>query len=220
VIGSDVWIAGNAVVLSGVTIGDGAVVGAGSVVIDDVPPYGIVFGNPARLFGRRFADELVAELLELRWWDLDHQQVQSLRPLLLGTNIELFIDQCRKLKGLPPLKRRAVAAKASVKPAAPDVTARKIPEVGNCLTEGEIRDWCVGFLAKELKVPPIQIDSDTKFTRMGIDSTTSIIFSVDLGDWLGFELPANIMFDYPTINDLAHHLAQQQAGYRLDRRAS
>src|SRR5262249_56002163 len=67
-VGSDVWIAGNATILSGVTIGDGAVVGAGSVVIHDVPPYAMVFGNPARVVSKRFPDQIVAALEELRWW--------------------------------------------------------------------------------------------------------------------------------------------------------
>src|SRR5689334_4982420 len=102
VLGSDVWVAGNAVVLGGVTIGDGAVIGAGSVVIQDVPPYAIVFGNPARVVSRRFSDEIIAELLALRWWDLDVEKVLSLRSLLQGTDIEAFIAACRKLKGLPP----------------------------------------------------------------------------------------------------------------------
>jgi acyl carrier protein len=86
-------------------------------------------------------------------------------------------------------------------------------------TEIEIRQWCTGFLAKELKVPPSQIDPAVKFARLGIDSTTSIIFTIDLADWLGVELPPDIMFDYPTIADLARHLAQQSASRRRERRA-
>ena len=82
-IGSDVWIAGNAIILSGVTIGDGAVVGAGSVVVEDVPPYTIVFGNPARVVRKRFSDDIIAALLDVRWWDLSREQVNALRPLLL-----------------------------------------------------------------------------------------------------------------------------------------
>jgi len=102
VVGSDVWIAANATILSGTTIGDGAVVGAGAVVISDVPPYAIVFGNPARVMGQRFPDEIVKALIELRWWDLDAEQVQALRPLLQSTNVELLVSECRKLRGLQP----------------------------------------------------------------------------------------------------------------------
>jgi acetyltransferase-like isoleucine patch superfamily enzyme/acyl carrier protein len=219
VIGSDVWIAGNATILSGVTVGDGAVVGAGSVVINDVPPYGFVFGNPARVFGKRFSDDLVADLLSLRWWDLDREQIEKLRPLLLDTNIELFIEACRKLKGLPPSGRTAVADARAVASAPLDVAGKKIAVLRGDPTEGEIREWCAGFLAKELKVPPSQIDPGVKFTRLGIDSTTSVIFTIDLADWLGLELAPNVIFDYPTIDDLARHLAQQCAGRRPERRA-
>src|SRR5689334_4645479 len=73
VVGSDVWVAANAVVLSGVTIGHGAVIGAGAVVIDDVPPYAVVFGNPARVVSKRFSEARIAQLLETRWWDLDDE---------------------------------------------------------------------------------------------------------------------------------------------------
>jgi acetyltransferase-like isoleucine patch superfamily enzyme len=83
IIGSDVWIGGNAIVLSGVTIGDGAIIGA-AVVVDNVPPYSIVFGNPARVERKRFPDDVIATLLGVRWWDLRREQIDSLRPLLFG----------------------------------------------------------------------------------------------------------------------------------------
>ena len=69
VIGNDVWIGYEAVILSGVTIGDGAIVAARSVVTRDVPPYTIVGGVPARPIRRRFDQETIDALLELRWWD-------------------------------------------------------------------------------------------------------------------------------------------------------
>jgi acetyltransferase-like isoleucine patch superfamily enzyme/acyl carrier protein len=219
VIGSDVWIAANALILSGVTIGDGAVIGAGSVVVNDVPPYGMVLGNPARIFGRRFSDDLVAELTSLRWWDFERGQIETLRPLLLGTDVELFIDECRKLKGLPPRGKKAVADTCAAPPAALDAPAMRIGMLAGDPTEIEIRQWCTGFLAKELKVPLSQIDPAVKFARLGIDSTTSIIFTIDLADWLGVELPPDIMLDHPTIADLARHLAQQSASRPRERRA-
>ena len=205
VVGSDVWIGGNTMVLSGVTIGDGAVVGVGSVVTDDVPPYSVALGNPAQTVGKRFSDDLVGSLLDLRWWDLDHARVQSLRPLLSRPDIEPFVEECRRLKGLPPAPQKAIVRKAS---APPDAVATEIvaPRGGHP-AEAEIRAWCVGFLAKELKQPPAQVDPATRFKRLGIDSTTSVIFSIDLGEWLGLELSPSLMFDYPTINDLARHLA-------------
>lgn len=59
----------NSCVLQGLSIGDGAVIGAGSVVTKDVPPYAIVAGNPARILKYRFTDELITKLLKLKWWD-------------------------------------------------------------------------------------------------------------------------------------------------------
>jgi acetyltransferase-like isoleucine patch superfamily enzyme len=68
-IGNDVWLAYRATVLSGVTIGHGAVVGAGAVVASDIPPYAVVAGNPARVVRYRFPQDVIAKLIELRWWD-------------------------------------------------------------------------------------------------------------------------------------------------------
>jgi acetyltransferase-like isoleucine patch superfamily enzyme len=69
VVGNDVWVGTRAIILSGVTIGDGAIVAAGSVVTKDVPPYAIVAGNPARLIRYRFSDETIAAMCRIRWWD-------------------------------------------------------------------------------------------------------------------------------------------------------
>jgi acetyltransferase-like isoleucine patch superfamily enzyme len=69
VIGSDVWIGRDAVLLGGITIGDGAIVGAYSVVAKDVPPYSVVVGNPAQVIRYRFDRPTVAALLRIRWWD-------------------------------------------------------------------------------------------------------------------------------------------------------
>ncbi|TIP49654.1 MAG: CatB-related O-acetyltransferase [Mesorhizobium sp.] len=79
-VGNDVWIGSRAIVLSGVTIGHGAVVGAGSVVTKDVPPYGIVAGNPAKLIRYRFEPETIAALLGIRWWDWPDSQIEAAMP--------------------------------------------------------------------------------------------------------------------------------------------
>lgn len=76
VIGNDVWIGYEAVVMAGVTIGDGAIIGARAVVTKDVPPYTIVGGVPARKIRRRFSDNVIARLLELKWWDWPAEQIQ------------------------------------------------------------------------------------------------------------------------------------------------
>jgi virginiamycin A acetyltransferase len=82
VIGNDVWIGQNATFLPGVHVGDGAIIGANSVVGDDVEPYAIVAGNPVRLLRKRFDDELIALLLEFKWWDLHIDEINALLPLL------------------------------------------------------------------------------------------------------------------------------------------
>jgi virginiamycin A acetyltransferase len=87
VIGSDVWIGFEAVIMPGVTIGDGAVIGTRAVVTKDVPPYTIVGGVPARPIKKRFDDDTVARLLELRWWDWDDEKVRAKLPDLMQSNI-------------------------------------------------------------------------------------------------------------------------------------
>lgn len=77
VIGNDVWIGMRTVIMNGVTVGDGAVIGAGSIVTRDVPPYAIVAGVPARVIRYRFPAALVERLLALRWWDYDMAQVTN-----------------------------------------------------------------------------------------------------------------------------------------------
>lgn len=96
VIGNDVWIGINAVIMRGVTIGDGAVVGANSVVSSDVAPYTIVGGNPARKIRDRFPPEQVAALLETRWWDWPEEKLRERVPLFL--DLESFLDAAKNDK--------------------------------------------------------------------------------------------------------------------------
>lgn len=77
VLGNDVWIGYEAVILSGVKIGDGAIIGTRAVVTRDVPPYTIVGGVPAKPIRRRFSDETVTELLKLKWWDWPAEKVKE-----------------------------------------------------------------------------------------------------------------------------------------------
>ncbi len=81
-VGNDVWIGYEAVVLAGVTIGDGAIVGARAVVTRDVPPYTIVGGIPARTIRLRFPDETVETLLRLRWWDRSPEWIANALPAI------------------------------------------------------------------------------------------------------------------------------------------
>lgn len=99
IIGNDVWIGHGALLLGGITIGDGAVIGAGSVVRKDVRPYAIVIGNPSYEVGRRFDNTTVDRLLEIGWWDLEEAQVKTLAKVLCDTpNLEYLEMRVKSLK--------------------------------------------------------------------------------------------------------------------------
>lgn len=93
VIGNDVWLGREAMILSGVTIGDGAVVGARALVTRDVPPYGIVAGNPAVLVRKRFDEPTIARLLALRWWDWPDERVARAVEAMSSRDVTGFLDR-------------------------------------------------------------------------------------------------------------------------------
>ena len=97
VVGNDVWIGQNATILPGVHIGDGAIIGASSVVASDVEPYSIVAGNPAKQLRKRFDSELIAILLELKWWELPIEQINALIPTLTSSDLDAVKEQLRLL---------------------------------------------------------------------------------------------------------------------------
>lgn len=85
VIGNDVWIGYEAIIMAGVTIGDGAIIGTRAVVTKDVPPYTIVGGVPAKPIRKRFDDATVERLIKLRWWDWEHEKIaQSIAAIQAG----------------------------------------------------------------------------------------------------------------------------------------
>ena len=90
-IGNDVWIASEAIIMSGVTIGDGAVIGARAVVTKDVLPYTIVAGNPAIKVKQRFDDNTTQRLLEIKWWSWSDSRIIEALPLLLNNEIDNFL---------------------------------------------------------------------------------------------------------------------------------
>lgn len=77
IIGNDVWIGYDAVIMSGVKIGDGAIIGTRAVVTNDVPPYTIVGGIPAKVIKKRFSDDIISELLNIKWWDWPYEKIQA-----------------------------------------------------------------------------------------------------------------------------------------------
>ncbi|MEE0520538.1 MAG: CatB-related O-acetyltransferase [Bacteroidaceae bacterium] len=88
VIGNDVWIGYGAVIMAGVTIGDGAIIGTRAVVTKDVEPYSIVGGIPAKEIRKRFAPDVIERLMELQWWDWQKEQIQKAIPAIQSGDIE------------------------------------------------------------------------------------------------------------------------------------
>jgi len=90
VVGNDVWIGYEAVLMPGVTIGDGAIIGTRAVVTKDVPPYTIVGGVPAREIRKRFDDETIAKLLSLKWWDWPAEKIAANLHSIQTGNLDLL----------------------------------------------------------------------------------------------------------------------------------
>jgi virginiamycin A acetyltransferase len=88
VIGNDVWIGFESVIMPGVHIGDGAIIATRALVADDVPPYTIVGGTPARTIKKRFNEETIKLLLKLKWWDWDAQKVKANVPALESGDVK------------------------------------------------------------------------------------------------------------------------------------
>lgn len=92
-IGNDVWIGANCVVRNGIKIGDGAIIGAGAVITKDVPPYAIVVGVPGRVLKYRFENEIIEELLLLKWWNWDLARIEAYNADFSDLNITNFIKK-------------------------------------------------------------------------------------------------------------------------------
>ncbi|WP_100074725.1 type B chloramphenicol O-acetyltransferase [Chryseobacterium camelliae] len=92
VIGNDVWIGSEAMIMSGITVGDGAVIGSRALVTKDVEPYAVIGGNPAKTIKKRFSEEHIEKLLEMQWWHWDEELLKKAIPLLCDRNIDALYD--------------------------------------------------------------------------------------------------------------------------------
>ena len=97
IIGNDVWIAQNVTIMSGVIIGDGAVIACNSHVVENVEPYSIVGGNPARLIKYRFDKDIIQRLLTLKWWHLPVETIKKIIPLLMSNNIKDNLNKIEQI---------------------------------------------------------------------------------------------------------------------------
>lgn len=97
VVGNDVWIGYEAVIMSGVHIGDGAIIGTRAVVTKDVEPYTIVGGMPAKPIRKRYDDAAIVKLRALQWWDLPFQEIRRLLPVIRGGDVDALAHECRRL---------------------------------------------------------------------------------------------------------------------------
>ncbi|HEX9059036.1 MAG TPA: Vat family streptogramin A O-acetyltransferase [Clostridia bacterium] len=94
IIGNDVWIGYDSIIMPGVKIGDGAIIAAKSVVSKDVPPYTIVGGNPAKVIRNRFSDEVTKYLLEIKWWNWGIEKITQNLNALCSDDIESLKKVC------------------------------------------------------------------------------------------------------------------------------
>ncbi len=81
IIGNDVWVGKNVIILGGIKVGNGAIIAAGSVVTKDVPDYHIVAGVPAKIIKPRFSESIIKELMALEWWNKSEKEIKALEPL-------------------------------------------------------------------------------------------------------------------------------------------
>lgn len=99
-IGNDVWIGNGAIVKDGVTVSDGCIIGSNAVVTHDVPPYAIVAGAPAKIIRYRFPQNIIKELLELKWWDLPDEEIAT----LTFNDINTCIKELKEIRKRLPIK--------------------------------------------------------------------------------------------------------------------
>lgn len=97
IVGNDVWFGENVTVMSGIKIGDGAVIGTNSTVVKDVKLYSIVGGHPAKHIKYRFSDDIIEKLLQIKWWNMEDSELNLLLPYMCSDNIDYFFEEHNNL---------------------------------------------------------------------------------------------------------------------------
>lgn len=98
VIGNDVWVGANSTIVNGIKIADGAIIGANTIVTKDVPPYAIIVGNPGKILKFRFSEEVINELLMLKWWEMPDTLIANNFNLFAEKDIHNVIREMKKIK--------------------------------------------------------------------------------------------------------------------------
>lgn len=98
VVGNDVWIGAEAMIMPGITIGDGSVIGSRALVTKNVAPYTVIGGNPAKEIKKRFSEKEISMLLEMKWWTWDLQDFKGAMPLLCATDIEALYKYYKSIQ--------------------------------------------------------------------------------------------------------------------------
>jgi acetyltransferase-like isoleucine patch superfamily enzyme len=96
-IGNDVWIGYGVTIVGPVTIGDGAIIGASALVVDDIPPYAVVGGVPARVIKYRFEKEVIETLLAIQWWNKGEEKIKELEGYLYSSDVQGLSVACRNV---------------------------------------------------------------------------------------------------------------------------
>jgi lipopolysaccharide transport system ATP-binding protein len=96
IVGNDVWIGAKSTIMSGIKIGDGAIIAAGALVTKDVEPYSVVGGNPAKHLKYRFEEQQIKNLLDIAWWDWEESKIKEEAMILWSQDINHFIEKHKK----------------------------------------------------------------------------------------------------------------------------
>jgi acetyltransferase-like isoleucine patch superfamily enzyme len=100
IIGNDVWIGTDVTIMSGITIGDGACIASNTVVTKNVDPYNIVGGNPGKIIKKRFNDDTINQLLELKWWEFEDNFINQITPYLCNPDFQEYLPELLEIKRL------------------------------------------------------------------------------------------------------------------------